>query len=60
MREIAVDKVVVQPGTTMRIPIPDETEITSYLVESAVPITAAWAASDSRGTAFIAGVAIDD
>jgi hypothetical protein len=59
VRELAADKMVVRPGTTVRFRIPDDGAIASYLIESAVPVTVAWTASDAGGTAFVAGIEID-
>ena len=42
-----------------RFEIPDNPSIASYLIESTVPVSAAWSGSDDVGTAFVAGIAID-
>lgn len=56
----AAEKIAVSPGRVVGFSVPDDDDVFGYLVESTVPITAAWSASDEGGTAFLAGVAVDD
>lgn len=60
VRNMVAAKISVQAGRVAAFEVPDDTAIASYLLESTAPVTAAWVSSDERGTAFVAGVAIDD
>jgi hypothetical protein len=58
VRDLPADKVVVSAGRIFGYTIPDDEVITGYLVVANVPVSAAWAASDAGGTAFVIGVPI--
>ena len=59
VRDLAAEKISVLAGRVVGFEIPDDAAIASYYLESTVPVSAAWTASDGRGTAFIAGIGID-
>ena len=59
VREFIAEKIAVPAGRVVPFEIPDNPSIASYLIESTVPVSAAWSGSDDVGTAFVAGIAID-
>ncbi|NIR37023.1 MAG: hypothetical protein GWN79_09870 [Actinobacteria bacterium] len=59
VRDLAAEKISVLAGRVVGYEIPDDAAIASYFLESTVPVSVSWTASDGRGTAFIAGVGID-
>ena len=59
-RAIAADKVVVPAGSLLRVRTADDPGVAGYLVESTIPITTAWTASNDVGAAFFAGVEIGE
>ncbi len=56
----AADKVAVSGGRVAGFAVPEDDDVFGYLIESTVPITTAWSASDEGGTAFVSGVAVDE
>jgi hypothetical protein len=58
VRDLAVEKMVVQPGRIRRYSVPDDIAIASYLISSPVPIVVSLTAFTPRSMAFLTGVPI--
>lgn len=59
VRNLAVDKLVIEPGRTRRYAVPDDISIASYLVSSSEPVVVALAAQTQDSIAFLTGLPID-
>ncbi len=59
VRNLTVEKVVVEPGTVRRVNVPDDVAIASYLVTSGRPIVVSLVARTPESMAFLTGVPID-
>lgn len=58
--DLTAEKVAVTGGRVDGFLVPVNEDVFGYLIESTVPITAAWSASDRGGTAFVSGIAVDE
>ncbi len=59
VRNLTVDKLVIEPGRTRRYAVPDEISIASYLVTAPEPVVVAVAAQTQDSMAFMTGLPID-
>lgn len=53
-------KLQIEPGTLLQVPLDENFQVSGYVVESTLPIAAAWSAHADRGVAYFAGISIDD
>jgi hypothetical protein len=60
LRTLQPSKLQIAPGTLLQVPLDEAPAISGYIVESTMPIAAAWSAHAPRGVAFFAGISIDD
>lgn len=58
VRTIQPSKLQISPGTLLQVPI--DVIANGFLVESTLPIAAAWSADAPRGVAYFAGIPIGD
>jgi len=57
---LATDKVQIEPGRMFRYNVDRDIEISGYLVDASLPVTAAWSAQSNRGVVFVSGVAVGE
>jgi len=56
---LPADKVIVAPGTVLEVPLAENVQISGYLLDASIPVTAAWSAVRPNSVAFFAGTALD-
>jgi hypothetical protein len=60
VRPLQPSKLQIEPGTLLQVPLDEDPQVGGYLIESTLPIAAAWSAHAPRGVAYFAGISIDD